>query len=157
MCSLPSLSFSLCNIWTSHPATHAWCLLYCLWGSAVIWGWCSWSGLVSATVWVQRMKSADYIYWMTRLFINGFFWHWHIIRWQCHQAHTVKEGFRKHETLFSHMDWTQQSTNLNPIKDLWDGLEIGLNHTSSAEFDSCNTTTQNKVSSVIKCESFELL
>ena len=30
-------------------------------GSAVIWGGCSWSGLASATLCAQRMKSADYL------------------------------------------------------------------------------------------------
>ena len=30
-------------------------------GSAMIWGGCSWSGLASATLCAQRMRSADYL------------------------------------------------------------------------------------------------
>jgi len=95
-------------------------------GSAMIWGCCRWSGRGSATLWGQRMKSADYPNILNdQVSPSVDAWAYSKMT-RIHRAHIVKEWFREHETWFSLMGWPPQSPDFNPMENLWDALEKTL-------------------------------
>ena len=110
--------------WCTH---HSWCLPHKSAG-ALLWSGIASVDQISATICVQKTRPAD----DQGFSISAFFlpwWHAHIPRWASatdHQDQLVEECLREHETLFPHMDWPPQSSELKPIVNLFHALEKTL-------------------------------
>ena len=114
-------------------------------GGTMIWGCCSWSGLASATLCAQRMRSADYLNIVNDQVTPSmdFFppwWHGYTPRRQCQDSsgsnceRAVQGAW---DIIFTH---GPQSADLNPTENLWDVLEkalrSGLTLPSSIQYHS---------------------
>lgn len=102
-------------------------------GSVMLWGCFTWSGLGSATLCSNKMKSQDYLNVLNDLVIPSmqFFFPQNTGSFQddnakIHRANCVKDWFTEFSDMFLHMDWPPQSPDLNPIEWLWDVLEKSL-------------------------------
>ena len=91
-------------------------------------GCCSWSGLGSASLCAQRMRSGDYLNVLNDQVIPSmdFFlpwWHGHIPRWQYQDSICERVVQEAWDNIFTH---GPQSADLKPIENLWDVLETAL-------------------------------
>ncbi|GBN94184.1 Transposable element Tcb2 transposase [Araneus ventricosus] len=99
----------------------------------MIWGCLNGSGLVSATLCDNQMKSQHYLNVVNDQVIPSmdFFFPYGTGIYQndnfkIHRALIIYNWFREHENSLSHTDWPPQSPYLHPIENIWDILEHRL-------------------------------
>ncbi|GBN93215.1 hypothetical protein AVEN_133252-1 [Araneus ventricosus] len=98
----------------------------------MLWGTFSWAALGSVVVVEQTMKDANYLNsqlhpYMAFVFPtgNGIFQQDNA---PCHKARIVLEWFEEHTDAFHLMSWPPNSPHPNPMKHIWDVMELKHHH-----------------------------